>query len=346
LRATDGLPAGGLRVAPDFYNKRNITVNANGQEVAFDLRKGPPSGYTALLPPPEVLDNVQNVAGFTLAQAAARGTTGVTAGNGQVGNLGLTASQEADLVNLLKILTTGSPSPTRSTSRDVADSPIGVGLGPGLIAGSRPLGRTQRMKLHDQVFSDRVHDKGDFSMKRTKVLMIVLGVTALSLGVIRVGMGRNQQDELSREAWIGLRIAPVRLNLEGKNPELVGLGSYTVNAQGGCNDCHNNGTQYLAGGDPFLGQPKKINMAGYLIGGNVVFGVTAPDIVPELGTTPPLPAGRTFPQFVEEMRHGIDPDDGHILQVMPWPDFQDMTEQDLRAIYEYLSALPPIQPPA
>jgi len=40
-------------------------VNANNQEIAFDLRQVPPTGYTALFLPPEVLANVQNVAGFT-----------------------------------------------------------------------------------------------------------------------------------------------------------------------------------------------------------------------------------------------------------------------------------------
>jgi hypothetical protein len=50
---------------------------------------------------------VQNVAGLTPAQAAAMGVAGVTATNGQVGNLQLTATQEADLVNFLKILTDG-----------------------------------------------------------------------------------------------------------------------------------------------------------------------------------------------------------------------------------------------
>jgi hypothetical protein len=185
-------------------------------------------------------------------------------------------------------------------------------------------------------------------MKRTKVLMVVLGVTALSLGMISVGMGKNLKDQVSAEAWIGLSIAPVSLDLRGKDPELVGLGSYIVNAQGGCNDCHNNGTQYLPGGNPFLGQPKQVNAAGYLQGGAVVFGVTAPPILPEVspGNQPPLPVGRTYQQFVQEMRTGINPDDGHILQVMPWPDFQDMTDQDFRAIYEYLSALPPITPAA
>src|SRR5580704_7025301 len=36
----------------------------------------------------------------------------------------------------------------------------------------------------------------------------------------------------------GLEIAPVPLNLDGKDRDLVGLGSYIVNAQAVCNDCH------------------------------------------------------------------------------------------------------------
>jgi hypothetical protein len=34
------------------------------------------------------------------------------------------------------------------------------------------------------------------------------------------------------------------------------------------------------------------------------------------------------------------PFNGDLLQVMPWPIFQDMTDHDLRAIYEYLKAIP------
>jgi len=40
----------------------------------------------------------------------------------------------------------------------------------------------------------------------------------------------------------------------------------------------------------------------------------------------------------EDLAH-IPPAD--LLQVMPWPAFRKMTERDIRAIYEYLSALPP-----
>ena len=35
---------------------------------------------------------------------------------------------------------------------------------------------------------------------------------------------------------------------------------------------------------------------------------------------------------------------GPLLQVMPWPAYANMTEHDLRAIYEYLSAIPHAEP--
>jgi len=35
---------------------------------------------------------------------------------------------------------------------------------------------------------------------------------------------------------IGYKIAPVRLNLAHRDLQMVGLGSYLVNAVGGCND--------------------------------------------------------------------------------------------------------------
>jgi cytochrome c peroxidase len=94
-----------------FYNKRNIAVDAKGNEHAFDLRTGPPLGTARLIAPPEVLDNVQNVAGLSPDDAADQGVSGLTATNGQVGNLGLSDSQETDLVNFLKILTDGFTRP-------------------------------------------------------------------------------------------------------------------------------------------------------------------------------------------------------------------------------------------
>lgn len=143
----------------------------------------------------------------------------------------------------------------------------------------------------------------------------------------------------------GFAIAPVPLRLRGKNIALVGLGSYLVNAAGGCNDCHTN-PPYAAGGDPFLGEPKKINAEHYLAGG-VAFGpFTSRNLTPDEAGRP---AGLTYGQFRQVMRTGIDLDNEHpqispLLQVMPWPVYQDLTEHDLLAIYEYLSAIPHAEP--
>ncbi len=39
------------------------------------------------------------------------------------------------------------------------------------------------------------------------------------------------------------------------------------------------------------------------------------------------------------------PVDGSVLQVMPWPTFHNMTDHQLTAIYEYLSAIPGLSQP-
>jgi hypothetical protein len=144
----------------------------------------------------------------------------------------------------------------------------------------------------------------------------------------------------------GFAIAPVPLNLRGKNRALVGLGSYIVNAQSACNDCHTQ-PNYAPGGDPFLGQTEQINTAGYLGGGRVFFGpIISRNLTPDK-TGLPL-GGAPLSEFIEIMRTGVDPDHAHpafgpFLQVMPWPVYRNMTDRDLRAIYEYLSAIPCVE---
>jgi hypothetical protein len=142
----------------------------------------------------------------------------------------------------------------------------------------------------------------------------------------------------------GLRIAPVPLDLTDKNPDLVGLGSYIVNAQGGCNDCHTN-PPYAEGGDPFLGQPPVVNGKGYLAGGMIFGQFVSRNLTP---CQDGKPAGLTLEEFIQGMRTGVDlkddllpPGETPLLQVMPWPVYGLMTDCDLQAIYEYLRAIPP-----
>jgi hypothetical protein len=145
---------------------------------------------------------------------------------------------------------------------------------------------------------------------------------------------------------------------------------------GGCNDCHTSGAApnfgYAQGGNPYMSQPKKIDPATYLNGGRN-FGPVGPPPTPDIisrNLTPdktgrPI-GGDSFQEFVQVMRHGKDPDqlhpnctatrttkcippatgiDGSLLQVMPWPVYQTMTDRDLLAIYMYLSAIPCIEGP-
>jgi len=139
----------------------------------------------------------------------------------------------------------------------------------------------------------------------------------------------------------GFAISPVSLNLNGKNPALVGLGSYIVNAQGGCNDCH---TCPSYSSNPYTGGTGQFNSKNYLAGG-VPFGngLVSPNLTPDITGKP---EGLTLAKFKIAIRTGHDqqPNTGDILQVMPWPIYRFMTDRDLNAVYEFLSAIPPASP--
>jgi hypothetical protein len=194
-------------------------------------------------------------------------------------------------------------------------------------------------------------------MKRTWIAVTAFGAAALALALANVGKGDGGGqapglNELTAVEKLGLRLAPLPLDLNGKDPKLVGLGSYLVNTVAGCWDCHADpaftppGTpdpQFEVGGDPYLGQPEKIELDGYVRGGRAFGPFLSRNLRPEIGTG--LLAGRTFAQFVDIMRNGTDLDNpGQLLQVMPWPAYKNMTDTDLQAIYLYLKALPEVPP--
>jgi hypothetical protein len=130
----------------------------------------------------------------------------------------------------------------------------------------------------------------------------------------------------------------------------VGLGSYIINAQGGCNDCHRCPT-YKPGHAPYISEftDAQFNDKQHLSGG-VPFQLGPGVTIYSANLTPNakgLPEGSTLDQFIHTIRTGQDPIPPHRrLQVMPWPTFRFMTDRDLSAIYEYLSALPHQDTPA
>jgi hypothetical protein len=119
-----------------------------------------------------------------------------------------------------------------------------------------------------------------------------------------------------------------------------------------------------------FGGTKTVNPATYL-GGGRNFGPLVPgsaniishNLTPDKTGMPE--GGRSFSEFLQIMRTGADldnlhptcpigtinteyvpfPFNGALLQIMPWPSFQNMTDRDIRAIYEYLSAVSCIEGP-
>ena len=159
----------------------------------------------------------------------------------------------------------------------------------------------------------------------------------------------------------GFQLSPVPLNLAGKDSNLVGYGSYLVNAAGDCNGCHSAGpeTQYSAGENPFFSQFPRTNPATYL-GGGYDFGafpgpagpfphIVSRNLTPDK-TGKPI-GGDSLQEFLQIMRTGLDPDklhptcagrpdgkclpapfNGNLLQIMPWPVYANMTDGDLKAM--------------
>jgi hypothetical protein len=175
--------------------------------------------------------------------------------------------------------------------------------------------------------------------KRVPVPALMAATIALAGAMMPTHAARAADSNVARSA-IGLKIAPVPLNLKGLNKSQVGLGSYLVSAVGACNGCHTAPTPFAKGGDPFEGQPLKVVKADYLAGG-VFFGGTlcSANITPD---TNGLPDGLTLAHFLSAMQTGHDFRDKpkELLHEMPWPYFRDMATADLTAIYEYLRSLP------
>jgi hypothetical protein len=218
---------------------------------------------------------------------------------------------------------------------------------------------------------------GKYTATASLIALVLTGLV-VTAGSGRADRDRDDRD-LDHDKWKinqGYRVAPVPLNLLRKNRDLVGLGSYIVNVVSECNGCHSQGPATAYVGNPYLfdppsltvHQPKKVNPATYLGGGRDFGPYPAPNSPLHIfsrNLTPDISGkalgGDSYSDFREIIRTGHDDDklhptcpantpqtdkcvpypfDGSLLQIMPWPAYQDLSDLELRAIYEYLSAIP------
>lgn len=135
---------------------------------------------------------------------------------------------------------------------------------------------------------------------------------------------------------LGLRLAPEGLDLDGLSQDgidQVARGSYLVNGAGGGCGCHTFTVGYLAGGLEF---PLFPDSQGFT-------SVFSRNLTPDPGTGLAL----TEVEFIEAMRTGKDFTDSTVaspqrLIVMPWHVFRFMSLDDLKAMYAFLTRIPPV----
>jgi len=209
------------------------------------------------------------------------------------------------------------------------------------------------MRRHVQAF---VRYVSGGALRRARRHTFASGIAILTVSLLLEYRYLNGQETLdsfifSQSISKGKKTAGLAgLDLKNKNPDLVYLGSYLVNGQAGCNQCHT--CPSFRGIDPYkvggqsLDKIDPTNTLNRLAGGTPFqsSGVTivSPNLTPDSSG---LPGGMSYDDFKNAMVNGASfHQPGHVLQVMPWPSYRTMNESDLNAIYQYLSSLPHNQP--
>jgi mono/diheme cytochrome c family protein len=111
-------------------------------------------------------------------------------------------------------------------------------------------------------------------------------------------------------------------------------GKYLVSITG-CSDCHTPGGM--------LGQP---DMQRYLGGSDVGFAIPNVGIYVGPNLTPDKETGLgswTPDQVIAAIRTGRRPDGRMLSEVMPFPGFSHLTDEDVQAIVAFLESLPPVK---
>lgn len=167
------------------------------------------------------------------------------------------------------------------------------------------------------------------SYARIAKSVVALVAIVLALTSIKTPRAHAQTADTDPRIEIGFNIAPVHLNLDGKDHDLVGLGSYLVNAVGDCNGCHSSGAPplgfypYVTGRNPYFNQPAKVDPTVYLAGG-ANFGTVGTATGPKGYSGPAIIArnltpdknglpegGHTLAEFMQIIRQGTDFDHIH-----------------------------------
>lgn len=120
--------------------------------------------------------------------------------------------------------------------------------------------------------------------------------------------------------------------------ERIERGKYLVDSVAVCGSCHStwNNNDSLAGESP----------TGYLAGGNVIsvaaegFEVWVPNLTPDRETGL---GDWSDDQIIRATRDGVHADGRLLLPFMPFPSYQHLSDEDVRAVVVYLRSVPAVK---
>lgn len=226
--------------------------------------------------------------------------------------------------------------------------------------------------------------------RTTALAGAVLAVAILPVPQFASALDRPTEERVAA----GYQVTQVPVDLQGKDPLQVGIGSYIVNVTGVCNHCHSANQYHKAEypqnqaaqtGNPYFLPPPFGPYLGGVVDGKATFiiehstfvaggqnfgAVYSKNLTPSPDGNVANPTPRT-PYYAEGgidwvtywgvLHNGVDidqlftqcgsgsngpagclpaPSNAYVLQVMPWPAVRLLTDNDLNAVWQYLSAIP------
>ena len=168
-----------------------------------------------------------------------------------------------------------------------------------------------------------------------KGLKLLLYITGFLLLMVAIGITLT----IGWRPVIGARSRPLTNRHFDSTPARLARGEYLARGVMGCLDCHTEHDWKAPGGALVAGREG----AGQIFPGEGFPGrIVANNLTPD----PETGAGNwTDDQFARAIREGIGHDGRTLFPLMPYPNFRQMSDEDLASVVAFLRSLPAVKNP-
>jgi mono/diheme cytochrome c family protein len=156
----------------------------------------------------------------------------------------------------------------------------------------------------------------------------LLALVALFAGAVTATIGWRP--------FIGPSVRPVTDRTFPSSPERLERGRYLAEGPGGCIGCHSDRDWMIDGAPPKPG----LEGSGHVWGEEGLPWLTSPNITPDRETGI---GAWTDDELARAIREGISRDGRALFPLMPYPNFKEMSDEDLASVIVYLRSLKPIR---